>query len=170
MKAVIEFLNHLEEEGIIKDYALAGGMAFLFYSETLPTWDVDLFILLAGDTGGFIDLSPLYRAAEKQGYNTKEKEHIMIGAIPVQFLPVDSGLEMEAVENAEKQDYEGSQIKVASLEHLLAIALKVNRSKDRERIIKMLDDKVKINNNKLDQILVKYNLKKEWEKIVDKTK
>jgi len=169
MKAVIEFLNNLEQEKIIKGYALAGGTALLFYTEPVTTYDVDIFISYPVGPKGLIDLRPLYRAAEEKGYKAKD-EHIMIGKIPIQLFPVDSGLELESVEEALEKEYEGSKIKVLSPEYLIANMLNTNRSKDKERILKMLDDEVAIDNNKLDRILIKYNLKNKWEKIIDKTK
>lgn len=169
IKPVIEFLKGLEQEKIIEGYALAGGIALLFYIEPISTYDMDFFILYSKiNPSGFVDLGPLYEAAEKKGYQAKE-EHILIGKIPIQLLPTPSDLETEAVKEAIEHDYEGDKIKVVSLEHLMAIMLKVNRSKNKERILKILDEKIEFDSNKLDRILAKYDLKHKWSKIIGKT-
>lgn len=168
MEKTFKVINDLEKEGIIKNYALGGATALLFYAEPRNTWDIDIFIFLP-ETKELIDLSPLYQSLKKKGYGP-EGESIMIEGIPVQFLVPPTPLVEEAVRLAEIKDYQGTQIKVIGMEYLLAIMLETNRPKDRERIAGLMEEKIKIDSNKLGKILARHNLKKKWEKTVEKSK
>ena len=164
MKKTLEVINRLEKEGIIEGYALGGATALLFYTEPALTFDLDIFIFLPGvsKTMGLVDLSPLYRFFESEGYTT-DKEHIMIEGIPVQFIPVYNSLVEEAVRNASTHEYEGVPIKVLTVEYLLAIMIDTNRPKDRERVRKLLDE-VSFSKEMLESIVVRYSLQTRWKK------
>lgn len=61
MKETLRVLNELKERGLIKDYAIGGGIAALRWVEPFFTQDLDIFVLLEQETTrrGVIDLSPL---------------------------------------------------------------------------------------------------------------
>ena len=59
----------------------------------------------------------------------------LIHGFPVQFLPVSTPLEKEAVENAMVLTWEEHTIRVMSPEYLAAIAMAVGRPKDRARLV-----------------------------------
>lgn len=170
MEKTLKVLNDLEKEGFVKKYALGGATALLFYAEPALTYDLDVFIFLSETRvkkSYLVDLGPLYHALQRKGYRA-DKEHVMIEGIPVQFLPVYNSLVEEAVEEALSKDYQGVHTKVVSIEYLVAIMLKTNRPKDRERIGKLLEEGVKIKQDKLLRILFRHKLKEKWEKIIGK--
>jgi hypothetical protein len=43
LKKTLKVLNDLKKKGIIKDYAIAGGIATIFYVEPILTYDLDIF-------------------------------------------------------------------------------------------------------------------------------
>ncbi|MDI6738957.1 MAG: hypothetical protein QME74_01160 [Candidatus Edwardsbacteria bacterium] len=46
MQEAIRVINQLKADDIIKDYAIGGGMAAIYYAETRLTYDLDVFVLL----------------------------------------------------------------------------------------------------------------------------
>jgi len=76
-------------------------------------------------------------------------------------------LEKEAVENANKIKYRNVEIKILKPEYLIAIFLDVFRPKDREKIIKLLEQ-AKMNKRLLYNILKRYNLIEKFEKFKEK--
>lgn len=164
MEKALIVINDLKENGLIKDYAIGGGIAVIFYIEPILTYDLDIFFIPAGDSDGLLVLSSLYDYLKKQGY-TPEKEHILIEGIPVQFLPVYNDLIEEAVEKAGYTSYKDTKIKVVKAEYLIAIMLQTYRPKDRERVIKFLDES-DFDTEELERILLKFNLKDKFEKLM----
>ena len=89
-------------DGIVADYALGGAMAALFYMEPAATYDMDVFILLdAPARGPLPSLAPLYAYLKAKG-RRPDKEHVLIGGVPVQFLPAYNPLVEEAVKAARR--------------------------------------------------------------------
>lgn len=157
MRKALKIIQGLREKGLIKDYAIGGGIAALFYIEPFLTYDLDVFITPSEKMKekGLISLSPIFNYLKEKGYSWKG-EHIVIGEVPVQFIPVDE-LEAEAVSNAREIRYEGVKTKVLTPEYLIAILLRAGRKKDREKIERLLAQ-AKINRKKLKDILHKYGL------------
>lgn len=114
-------LNELQVDGVIEQYAVAGAMAFLFYTEPATTYDLDVFVFLPPQTGLIFSMDPLYGELRKRGYSF-DAEHVMIYETPVQFLPAYNALAVEAVEQAVVHDYNGTPVRVISSEHLIALA------------------------------------------------
>ncbi len=85
-----------------------------------------------------------------------ERDHLLIGDFPVQFLTA-SGLTEEAVREGRLVQFEGVPAKVFRPEYIIAIAASVGRHKDFARIEQILDQ-VKIDKALLDDILGRYNL------------
>ena len=168
MKEVLKTLNDLVADGVIENYALGGAIASFFYAEPATTDDLDVFIFLpkTNNSLNLIDLRPLYQALENKGY-TALKEHVIIGGIPVQFLPAYNLLVEEGVKEALQKDYEGIPVKVVRIEHLLAIMVQTNRAKDKARIGKLMEEGIKFDQTKLSQILTCHGLQKKWEKIIE---
>ena len=144
------------DEGLFKKYAIGGGIANLFYIEPVVTFDLDIFIIPNESEKLVISLSPLYDWLEKKNYRAV-KEHVEIEGIPVQFIPVYNELVDEAVHKAAEKKYEDITTFVLKPEYLVAIMLETNRSKDRARISKMLDE-TDISNDELEKILLKHKL------------
>jgi len=161
MKKTIQVLNQLQKKGLIKDYAIGGGIATIFYVEPFFTYDLDVFIIPSGmaKEQNLILLSPVYNYLETKGYKWKG-EHIIIEGIPVQFIPANE-LEEEAITNARKIGYEGVKTRVMTPEHLVALLLRAGRKKDLGKIEKLLEQ-TRIDRRKLGAILRKYGLDKKF--------
>ena len=160
MKKTLTVINEMKKQEIIADYAIAGGIATIFYVEPILTYDLDIFFTYKTEPKGIAILKPIYKFLRKKGYKEKE-EHVLIEGIPVQFFLVYDALSREAVEQAPKTTYSGVSTKVLSSEYLIAIMLQVNRPKDRERII-MLLDQAKVDKRRLNAILKRHNLTKKY--------
>jgi hypothetical protein len=143
------------EEGLIKDYAIGGGIAVMFYIEPFLTYDIDIFILIEHKQKNLVILTPLYDYLKKSGYKWKG-EHMIVEGIPVQFIPADE-LEEYAIKNAKKITYEGMDTKIVRPEYLIAILLRAGRKKDINKIEQILEE-TKLDASKLKKILGKYSL------------
>lgn len=166
MKKTLEVLNELKEKGLIEDYAIGGGIAAIFYTEPIFTYDLDVFVIVRQEpTKKIVSFASIYNYLEKKGYAWKG-EHIIIEGMPVQFIPALEGIERDSIENARDTAYEGIKIKVLTAEHLIAIFLKAGRRKDFEKIGR-LTEQAEIDKNTLKKILKKHGLYekfKKWEK------
>ena len=120
-------------------------MAALNYIE--PTLTEDLDILVSIDAfgerpSGLLTLAPVFEALRQQGYGELKKEGVIVGGWPVQFLPVASALDEEALTQAVEVDLGtgASTVKARVLraEHVVATAVKLGRLKDWARIDEFL--------------------------------
>ena len=161
MEKTLKIINELQKEGLIKNYAIGGGIATIFYTEPFLTYDLDVFII-KGKEKNLILLSPIFDYLEDKGYQWKG-EHIIIEGMPVQFIPVDK-LEKEAVTNAEEIKYEGVKTKVMKPEYLISVLLRAGRKKDIEKIEKLLEQ-TKIDMKKLEDILNKHGLSEKFKSL-----
>jgi len=151
---VLRAANELVSAGLIKDYALGGALAAIYYTEPITTYDADI-IFVASDKTLSAGIPAIYSHLQSKGWRV-EREHLLIGNFPVQFLAA-SGLTEEAVRQARPVQYEGVPAKVFRPEYIIAIAASVGRHKDFARIEQMLDQ-VKIDKALLDDILRRYSL------------
>jgi len=152
---VLRAANELVSAGLIKDYALGGALAAIYYTEPFTTYDADI-IFVASDTTLSAGMPAIYSHLQSKGWRV-EREHLLIKDFPVQFLAA-SGLTEEAVREANSIRFEGVQAKVFSPEYIIAIAASVGRHKDLARIEQLISQ-AKIDNALLDDILRRYNLK-----------
>ena len=166
MNKTLQIINRMHKEGLFKKYAIGGGIASLFYIEPIATFDLDIFVILPESEEVLLSLSPLYDWLSEKKYKLV-KEHIIIEGIPVQFIPVYNELVIEAVLKAVRKKYEGISTFVLKPEYLMAIMLDTNRSKDRERIIKMLDE-AEISADLLKTILNAHGLIKAYNNFINK--
>lgn len=161
MENAIKVINDMQTLGIIKKYAVGGAVAAIFYIEPILTYDLDIFFVPAEESEGLLVLSPLYAYLKGKGYKA-EQEHIIIEGIPVQFLPVYNDLVKEAVDNAVRMKYRDTLVNVLRQEYLLAIMVQTLRPKDKQRIIKFLDEG-NVNETLLEEILNNHQLKTRFE-------
>ena len=49
-------LNTMRDEGVVEDYAIAGAMAILFWTEPVPTFDLHVLVFLPGSGVGLVSL------------------------------------------------------------------------------------------------------------------
>jgi len=156
LRDVFEELNKLKVDGIFEDYAVGGGMALLFYTEPVFTYDVDVFIHLPAASGLIISMAPLYRELTERGF-TPDAEHVRIHGTPVQFLVAYNPLVEEAMLAAIEHDYEGVRVKVLGPEHLAAINTQTGGAKRRERVAMLIESEA-INRSKLTDICRRHGL------------
>lgn len=152
---VLRAANDLAAAGLIKDYALGGALAAIYYVEPFTTYDADI-IFVATDRGLTAGIPGIYAHLQARGWRV-EREHLLVDGFPVQFLAA-AGLTEEAVREARKIEYEGVPAKVFRPEHIIAIAASVGRHKDLARIEQLLEQ-TEIDTTLLDDILRRYNLK-----------
>jgi hypothetical protein len=162
MEKTLEILNKMQAEKLFKKYAIGGAIASIFYIEPLTTYDLDIMIILEDDESSLATLTPIYNWLSNKGYKP-EKEHIMIEGIPVQFIPAYNELIKEAIEDTEQQNYKDVTTYVLKPEYLIAIMLDTNRAKDRERIVRFLEEG-EIDFALLEKILVKFNLNEKFKR------
>lgn len=148
MKKTLQILNELVELKIIKDYAIAGGMAQFYYVEPSVTYDLDLIVNLVPEENPLAPLSNLYKWVSKNNYKT-EGEHIIIAGIPVQFLLAYNDLVAEALTNRVPVTLFDEKTYILSAEYLMAIMLQTWRPTDRERLVRFFNeadyDEIKFN-------------------------
>ena len=160
MEKTLKVLNDLETKGLIKRYAIGGGIAILYYAEPVLTYDLDVFCLIPSETGDLITLSHIYEHLQGKGYGL-DGEHVLIEGIPVQFIPAYNKLVEEAIDEAVKVDYKRVKTKIVRAEHLLAIMLQTYRPKDRERMLLFVDE-ARLDMLYLEEILERHGLQKKW--------
>jgi hypothetical protein len=154
----LRVLNTMKADGVIEEYAVAGGVAIVFWTEPVATYDLDVLIFLPSAAGPLVSLESIYRWGSAHGY-TADAEHILIEGVPTQFLPSPSKLTDEAIETAETLDYQGVPTRVALPEYLVALYLQpeARSAKRRERVAMLLEWRG-LNRNRLDGILERHGL------------
>jgi hypothetical protein len=146
MKPVTSFNNALRALGelkrlaLIEDYAIAGAMALVFWTEPIPTYDLDVLVFLPPQAGPIVSLAPLYAWAEDRGFPV-EAEHVLVEGVPVQFLPAHNELADEAIETAATLEYETVTVRVVRPEYLIALYLEpgARTAKRRERAAALIE-------------------------------
>jgi hypothetical protein len=152
----------MKQEGVLVDYAVGGAMALIFWTEPVPTFDLDVFVFLGGETTMLVSLDPIYRWAEANGY-VADAEHIVIEGIPVQFIPTHNPLADEAVMEAATLEYQGVSVRVVRPEHLIALYLEPSaRTAKRLERAAALRDEPALDAERLRDIVQRYNLKLPW--------
>ena len=151
---VFRAANELVSAGLIKDYALGGALAAIYYTEPFTTYDADI-IFVASDKTLSAGIPSIYSHLQSKGWHV-EREHLIIKDFPVQFLAA-SGLTEEAVRKAKRIEYDGVPAKVFSPEYIIAIAASVGRHKDLARIEQLMTQ-AKVDRALLDDILRRHNL------------
>lgn len=156
---VLKVMNQLQAEGLIKDYAIGGSMAIVFYSEPFMTRDVDFFCSLNQDTLLY-DWEPIFNRLTELGYPT-EGLYKVIEGVPVQFLAPDGPLLAEAMETAISTEIDGVPARVLDLEYALAIKVDANRTKDWMHINLALES-AQPDMQKLMALLNRFGLEGKW--------
>src|SRR5262245_48777826 len=109
MEATLSVLNDLVAAGVIQGYAIGGAVAAIYWVEPFDTVDLDVFVLLPGDTRPLDPLFAVHAYLRDRGYEF-DGEFLVIEGVPVQFLPADdpTGLRKEALSAAIRIDYRGT--------------------------------------------------------------
>jgi hypothetical protein len=166
LKVTIELINRMQADGVIAHYAIGGAVGATFYLEPAATLDVDVFVLLSHPGGVLISLTPIYEYLKARG-GVEDKEHIVLGDWPVQFLVPANELEQEAVAGSIPVDVEGVRTWVMLAEYLVAIALATGRAKDHIRILQFIKEKA-LDETMLRAILEKHGLLSKWQEFQHK--
>ncbi len=159
MKIALQAINELQRSGLIRLQAIGGAIGATFYLEPISTFDLDIFVIFE-DAPLILSLTPIYDFLKSRGHRP-EGDAVMIGDWPVQFLPAESPLLREAVEEARESDYEEIPIRVMTPEHLMAIALKTGRAKDFARLASFVESGV-ADATRFDSILARHQLTSNW--------
>jgi hypothetical protein len=171
MKRTLDVVNAMEADGIIERYAIAGAIAAYNYIDPTVTEDIDILISLDMAAGqprtGLVTLTPILAYLRTKGYGEYRKEGLLIEGWPVQFLPVADDLDAEALAQAQdveiKIDDSERSVKTRVLrpEHLVAISLRVGRSKDSIRITQFLEENA-VNLERLCKVIDRHRLIEMW--------
>jgi predicted nucleotidyltransferase len=132
LREVLINLNELKAAGVIQDYAIGGGYAVGLYVQDMPTYDLDVFVVVLSDdaVNEWTVLSSVYEYYRSKGAKF-EHEYVFIEGMPVQFLPnTISPLHDKAIEEAKVVEVEGVTTRFLSLEYLIAVLLTAYRPKD----------------------------------------
>ncbi len=166
MEATLAVLNDLVTRGIIEKYAIGGAVGAIFWAEPFDTIDLDVFVFLPADSPPLDPLRTVFVDLHGRGYRF-EGEFLLIEGVPVQFLPADDpkGLTKAALEKAVAVSYLGGAEPVPawvlSPEYLIAIALDVHRSKDYERIARLLNE-APVNRQLVSELIERFGLAESW--------
>jgi hypothetical protein len=154
----LRVLNEMKAEGVVTEYAIAGGMAIVFWTEPTPTFDMDVLVVLPEQSGLLLSLDPLYRWAEARGYPAQD-EHILVEGLPTQFLPAPNALALEAIKEARDVLYDDVSVRVVGPEHLVALCLQpqAKTARRRERAA-MLMEVPALDRARVDDILGRHGL------------
>ena len=157
MKETLQEINALQDAGVIGQSAIGGAMGATFYLEPISTYDLDIFVLF--DSPPLI-LTPIYDFLRARGHEP-EGDVVSVCGWPVQFLPAESPLLKEAVEQAVTVDFEGVPTRVMTAEHLAAIALQTGRAKDFARLVAFVESGT-LTADQLTDILARHDLADAW--------
>lgn len=133
-------IERMKAEGVVDEYAIGGAMALAFWSEPVPTFDLDVFALIPS-ISSLVSLTPIYDWARKNSFR-EEAGHILIAGVPVQVIPAHSQLAEEAVRKAASLDYDGLAVRVIRPEYLIALYLEpsARTAKRLQRIATLLEE------------------------------
>ena len=178
MKQTLDVINRMEADGIIGRYAIAGAVAAYNYIEPSVTDDLDILIAFDAPGGrrrsGLITLGPILSYVSAQGYSKFQNEGILIEGWIVQFIPVANDLDAEALARADEVDIEidprqGSvTTRVLRPEYIVATALRVDRPKDRIRIIQFLEEEA-VDISALCDVISRHDLITAWRVFCSRT-
>jgi hypothetical protein len=163
MQKVCDVLEQLVINGLVQKYAIGGATAAGFHGEPLATRDIDVFCFLDVPEGSvLVSLDPIFQKLAEMGCSQFDEEGIIVHGLPVQFLPVSTQLEKDAVDNAAVVKWDIHTIRVMTPEYLAAIALTVGRPKDRARLV-YLYELPNFNKEKFSEIITHHCLSEKWE-------
>jgi hypothetical protein len=178
MKQTLDVIHRMEADGVIGRYAIAGAVAAYNYIEPALTSDLDILVSFDEPASprktGLISLEPIYSYLQANGYDQHRKEGVVIEGWPVQFLPVASPLDIEALAQAEDVEVEVSKAEGAAKtrilrpEHIVANALRVGRPQDFIRIAQFLQENA-VDLTALCALLDRHGLKGAWQSFCRRT-
>jgi hypothetical protein len=169
LRKTIEIVNTLVNQGAIERYAITGAVAALYYIEPTLTEDLDILVSIGSfetRPSGLILLGPLETALAKLGYAERTDVGILVEGWPVQFLPISSKFDAEALDQAADVQFQLKaespiHTRILKAEYIVANAVKLGRLKDLARVEAFLDHKA-VDLKTLKPILERYELMPAW--------
>lgn len=168
LRKTIGVVARLAAEGAIKQYAIAGAVAALNYIQPTLTEDLDVLISVEDmeeRRSGLVLLAPIEAALAKLGYTERSDVGIWVEGWPVQFLPVASALDEEALSRAEEVEFQSGEgpilARILRAEHVVATALKLGRLKDLARVEAFLEQGA-VDLTRLKEVLQRHELMPAW--------
>jgi len=131
MQELINMMNEMQKIGLLKSWALGGGIAAKYYCNPPVTKDIDFFITL--DDMSIMAMQPIADYLIDRG-GKYHKHMISFNGTIVDIIPSDDPLIVEAIKLAITGNIEGIKMRVIPADYLAAIATKVGRPKDIERV------------------------------------
>ena len=160
IERTLSVINQMVADGVIRDYALGGAIAAIYYVEPFETQDIDVFVQVKESGSDLMGLSTIYDYLLQRGCEAKA-EHIYIEGFPVQFLPAYNQLTEEALTKAQTVQLGSLTTRVIRPEHLVAIMLKTGRTKDYLRINMFLQASA-VDRELLNDVLQRHGLSEKW--------
>lgn len=159
MDRTLKVINEMKENGVIRDYAIGGAIAVMFYTEPFVTIDLDIIFIPVEEEKNRLDvLSSIYAYLQGRGYELYD-EYIIVEGVTVQFMPVYNELSLEAVINADDVMYEDVRTRVFKPEYLIALYVLSDRPRkhDKEKVAKLFEQH-EIDEDLLENILRRHGL------------
>lgn len=164
IEKIFKILDELVEKDVIKDYAVGGATALIYYSAPTLTEDIDVFVHIDPSSQALIDLSPIYEYLIKEKGAQAEGQYLMIYGFPLQFLVPYDDLSRDAFSQAVPVSFKTATFKIFRLEHLMAIMIQLRKDKYRERLRVLIKEK-SYDEGYLDTILSRFNLTDAWQSL-----
>ena len=170
LRKTVEVVTRLAKNRVIGSYAIAGAVAALYYIQPTLTEDLDILISIDGfekRVSGLLLLTPIESALANMGYGERTDAGYMVEGWPLQFLPVASALDDEALAQAievevANPDEPSLKARCLSAAHIVAIALKLGRLKDLARIQAFVEQNA-VDFDALKSVLERHNLLGQWQ-------
>lgn len=164
---ILHVLNDLRQRHLLEEYAIAGGIAVLYYTEPVLTYYFDVLCVFPG-SGLLIDPTPVFEYLNSLGYEFGKEDRVNIEGIPVQFIPASAGLVEEALRHAVSVTISGVPTKILTVEYLVAMMLQLYRPKDRAKLDLLIhNEEVSIDRAALQAIITTYHLEERWRRFSD---
>ena len=131
----IRKLNDLKQRGLIRDYAVIGAVAATAYVEPVLTQDVDVVVLVDSDD----EFWETYRRVGEAAEGIDGMHHILGGRTVQMFPSTIKPIYRDTLAASRQTRIGNAMVKVASAEHLVALALEDFRYKDKLCIAELLE-------------------------------
>lgn len=133
---MIRILNQLKRKRRLRGYAIFGAVAASYYMAPIYTDDIDVLVLADTDQ----EYISIWRELSQHAERTKGFGFI-IAKTETQILPTSiDPLYENALRKAQLVRVGGVTTRIVDREHLILMALKANRSKDRFRALMLLEE------------------------------
>ncbi|MBI5969686.1 MAG: nucleotidyl transferase AbiEii/AbiGii toxin family protein [Deltaproteobacteria bacterium] len=145
LKGVCKALREIKEEGLVKGFALIGGLSVSTWGYPRATNDVDLLVGLAS----IERLDAFSSALERRGFKTDIRSGGLADPVPYLIrtsrddVPVDiiiatKNWEHEACEQAVTVSLDGADIPVAPVEYIIVMKLRAGSPRDLADVSELL--------------------------------